>query len=287
MKRLIILSTTILFLQQQGIAQFPQHIFPMEVIGSMYSDTLLNTRALMLKEGIRKVESWQTSPETTKTFASRIISLNEKGDINAVNICFPKNKDGNFTLCVQDTLLYDPAERLTGINTTDNKGNNYPRTNVEYINEREVNYLYAGGTNSDSSENHRFFNEKGQLVRVEQKYKGLPATHSSFFYDADGLLDSIRYDNPYQRTFVFNKSMQGKKKVVKMDNGSGRFKWIYNKSGQCETTEYIMNDPRTPGYKGPVKTTINYYYNPNGTLSRVTQQSDGTPKFTMNYSYSK
>src|SRR5687768_4986652 len=126
MKKVVFLFPIILFVHFTGFAQFSFHVFPMGVSGDAYADTILNTRAVLLKAGVKQINAHQTLPEVTKTFASKTVQLNKDGQIDKMTICFARNKETNFTLCVYDIIFYDTVGRLASIKITDSKGNNNP-----------------------------------------------------------------------------------------------------------------------------------------------------------------
>ena len=271
---------TILFFPLPAFTQFAFPGFPMGVTDN-YGDTLLNKRAVLLKEGIRQIHAYQNLPEVTKTFASKTVYLNEGGTIDKVTICFAPNKKTNFTFCVQDTIRYDSVGRMIAIQTTDNGGNEYPVFVVGHPNARETTW----GT--DTVAVWRYFNEKDQLLEFKQYTKGVESESRLFFYNEDGLLDSVRSSSV--GTFVFKRKNKGKTKLVEMTNFVGSYTWAYNRSGQCIKSLWILKDRpiHDPPRKGNLKIQINYYYNPNGTLSTVTTKMTDKPKMTMFYSYLK
>ncbi len=84
-------------------------------------------------------------------------------------------------------------------------------------------------------------------------------------------------------------SMAFHEKLIEMTNAVASYRWVYNVTGQCLSSKYILKERPglvcKPGYKGELKTEFNYYYNPNGTLSKVATKSFDTPDFIIYYSY--
>ncbi|SRR6266496_1103498 len=290
MKKLIIFFAATVLIQFSAFTQFSFRVFPMGIIGDAYADTLLNTRSILAKSGIRQVHTYQTLPEITKSFVSKTTKLRKDGHIEQMTICFVPNKD-NFTFCVDDTVLYDYAGRLIMMKTTDNRGNDYPVSVVDYFSEREVKVSSRSSMlhPEDSTVSCQYYNEKGQLIKVRRTWKGQEMENTSFYYNKDGLLDSTR--NSWLGTFVFKRRKRKKTRQIEMDNPVARYKWIYNSSGQCASSTIIIkglpNSVRESGYKGDLKTESNYFYNPDGTLSKVTTTSSDKSTFTTYYSYTK
>jgi hypothetical protein len=98
MKKVLVLCFVMILVQLYSLAQFSFHVFPMGVSGNAYADTILNTRTILLKANIKKIEAYETSPQVTKTFVTKTLNFGKTGYINKVTICFAKNESGNFTL---------------------------------------------------------------------------------------------------------------------------------------------------------------------------------------------
>ena len=289
MKSLFILFFATLFIQFSGYGQFPLYVFPTTVSGVPYGDTIINTRALILKEGIIKIYAWQTLPAVTKTFASKTIYYNKNGSIEATNILLGKFKD--ITLSTNDTFFYDNSGREIEIKTTDTKNNLYPSFTTNYINGQEFSNYTTNISDKDTLTDYKYNNEKGQMIKLRQIRKGQPDSYSLFYYNQDGLFDSIHYENSEWGTFVFKRSKKGSKKIIEMENKLAAYKWIYNFSGQCLIYKYsrkvMLSSMQASNHKSTFNTEVNYYYNVDGTLEKVTQQSTDIPKVTMYYSYEK
>jgi hypothetical protein len=293
MKKIIILLSVTLLFHLTLFAQFPLYVFPMEVSGDPFADTLLNTSAIMTREGIKKIMVKETSSEAIKTFTSKTVYLKNDGKIDSVQVCFDTPINGD-PLCVKHSIFYDTKGRMVEFKTTDNKGNIYGPSIAEHISEREIMYSSIGKFNYnvylDTLVDYKYFNEKGQMVRLKQIRKGQETGYTSFYYNNDGLFDSVKYENTAWGTFIFKRHEKRKSKLIEMENAVAVYRWIYNLSGQCVTTEYAMkNQSYLPGSgsKYTSKVEVNYYYNTNGTLSKVTEKRSNSPKTTIVYSYSK
>jgi hypothetical protein len=126
------------------------------------------------------------------------------------------------------------------------------------------------------------------LQRSEKVWKGQETGKISFYYNPDGLLDSTRSS---WGTFIFKRRKKGKYKLIEMTNEIASYRWVYNLTGQCVRGEISMKDipgiERESGYKGNLKSKSNYYYNQDGTLSKVVSKTAGQPGYTMYHSYSQ
>jgi hypothetical protein len=176
---------------------------------------------------------------------------------------------------------------------SDNAGNVYAWMLASYVNENEtrlltISALKPGGP-MDTLIEVKYFNEKGQLVRKMQIRKDTGKSYSSIFYNGDETIDSVRYENSPSETLIFRGSKKGKTKIIEMENHRTRFKWTYNLSGQCMSTSIKTKSnpyiPQRPEFSSETKTS--YYYNPNGTLSKITGKTKGQHEVTWFYSYAK
>jgi hypothetical protein len=125
------------------------------------------------------------------------------------------------------------------------------------------------------------------MVKLIQIRKDRPTETSLYYYNADGLLDSVKYENSSLPTFVYKRSEKGKKKIIEAQILNSKFKWVFNQSGQCTGFEVTTTYPPRSNYTGVIKSVTEYHYNPNGTLSKVSLKRSDKVKSTMHYSYSK
>jgi hypothetical protein len=125
------------------------------------------------------------------------------------------------------------------------------------------------------------------LANLRRIWKGQEVENTSFYYNPDGLLNSTR--NTHWGTFLFKRRKKEKDKLIEMTNSIASYKWVYNLSGQCISSFIAVKDRadimRESKHKGDWKTKVNYYYNQNGTLSKVVTKGADKPAITMFYSY--
>jgi len=84
--------------------------------------------------------------------------------------------------------------------------------------------------------------------------------------------------------------------VIEMEHPRGRYTWTYNLSGQCtrilfevitkvpipNQQPYLIGTPKTEYKKS---SELFYYYNSNGTLSKITERQNNGKELTVVYSY--
>lgn len=283
MKRIFALIVVAVSLHSSGVAQYSFRVFPAGVTGDPFADTLLNTKAVLKMAGIRQVNSFQTSGELTKTFDSKSVHLDREGRIENITCCFTKIKTSGFTFCLQDTLIYGSSGFMEKIISSDSKGNIYGPILFVHRSATELKIV------QDSIVSHEFFNDKGQLIALRRTLHTRELESTRFYYNADGLLDSTH--NAHWGTFIFKRRRHRNEKLVEMNNKHFRFSWAYNSQGQCVRQTVVSKDRpeivRDTKYKGDIKTLINYFYNPDGTLSKVITKRNDIPAYTTEYSYLK
>ena len=290
MKTFFLLFFTSSIVSLTGRAQFPHCLMPGYVFGAMDDDTLLNTRKALLNSGIKKIHAYQTSSESLKTHDSKTTVLNESGSVQSITACFSKNKLNNEAWCVFDTIFYDDRGRVKERKFRDRNGYELTQTILEYISENEIKFISITKMQNkpwDTLTDHRYFNTKGQMVKLMQIRKNRPAESSLYYYNADGLLDSVRYESPHLPTIVYKRSEKKKQKIIEAQIQNSKFKWVFNQSGQCLSTEVTTIYPPYSNYTGTLKSESIYYYNPDGTLLKVSLKRSDKVKATMNYTYSK
>jgi len=290
MKKIFFPFFTSLLLNVTGFAQFPHCLMPGYVFGVIDDDTLLNTRKVLLNSGIKKIHAYQTSSESLKTHDSKTTVINESGNVESITACFSKNKDNKETWCVFDTISYDDRGRIREVRFRDRDGYELTQTILEYINEKEYKLITIAKMKNkqwDTLIDHRYFNTNGQMIKLIQVRKDRSPETSLYYYNADRFLDSVQYENSHLPTTVYKRNEKGKKKIIEAQIQNSKFIWVFNQSGQCESTKVTTIFPPHSNYTGTLKSESNYYYNPNGTLLKVTLKRSDKVKATMHYTYSK
>src|SRR3954451_3365196 len=139
MKKVPILCLVMILVHLYTFAQISFRVFPTILHGDLYEDTLLNTSAILKKAGITQVNISNILPEIKSTFTKKTININMNGCIDKATICFTINQSNTSILCISDKIVYDSSGKITDIETTDNKSNNYPQRHREYIRGYEAN----------------------------------------------------------------------------------------------------------------------------------------------------
>jgi len=291
MKKIFLLFSTSLIVNLTGFAQFPHCLMPGPVIGSVtYGDSLLNSREILQKAGIKKIYAYNTASEKLKTYQSQTSIINENGHVESVTTCFPKNEHFKDGWCVFDTVLYDGQNHIREVKNKDSKGYEYSQTILEYFGESELKFTTINKMQNkkwDTIVDHRFFNKKGQMIKFMQIRKDRTAETSLYYYNADGLLDSVQYESPQLPTIVYKRMVKGNNKIIEAQIQYSKFKWVFNQSGQCTILGITTNFPPGTNYTGATKGETKYYYNPDGTLLKVSIKGNDKIKATMHYTYSK
>lgn len=269
----------------------PYSLMPGPVIGSVsYGDSLLNTREILHKAGIKKIYAYHTSSEKLKTYRSLTSIINKNGNVESMTICFPKNEHTNTEWCNFDTVLYDHQGRIHETKSRNSKGYEYYQTLSEFIGENEVKFSQINKMQNrhwDTLIDHKYFNKRGQMIKLIQIRKDRPPETSLYYYNADGLLDSVRYENSMMPTIVYKRDVKGSKKIIEAQVQHSKFKWIFNQSGQCTRLSITSTYPPGSNYSGVTKGKTEYHYNPDGTLSKISIKRSDKVKSTMSYTYSK
>lgn len=288
MRKVILLLTVSLLSVSFCFAQFSLEVFPTIVTGDRFGDTIINSRALMIKEEIRKIFVYQTKPSRDRPFVTKTMNYNKEGNIESVDVNMGKFKD--LTLIINDTIFYDNQHRMIKIKTTDTKGNVYPGYRAEYISNNIVKFSSFDQSDPDTLFTYKYFNEIGQVIR-EKDEKGKSAGFTNFYYNKDGLYDSVKYENSSWVNLIFRRNEKRKKRIIEVENGMASIKWIYNLSGQCLSFELtrksIINSAQPKLRSATFKSGVNYYYNLNGTIAKVIEKRSDLPTTIIYYAYSK
>ena len=183
--------------------------------------------------------------------------------------------------------LYDAKETL------------YSQYTVEWLDKNSAKFTSTtvfNGVSGDTLVDYKYYNEKRQLIKLTQLRKSQEPFHSLFYYNKDGLLDSVSYPNSPFPTTKFSRNHKGKNRLIELEYPNGKYSLTYNSSGQCLRAQfepknkapinnqqpYLFGNPKPK--PGPIMTT-QFYYNSNGTLSKITEQQLDGKELTLIYSY--
>jgi len=267
----IVLSVILAVICFSVSAQFPYIVFPGGVTANAYADTFLNTKAVLLNA---KIKSYSFEIRgLQKDFNSKTIFLNKEGNIRQAKFCTYKS-DSSYGFCISDTILYDTQARISEVWMFDVNGK-FAATKFEHINEKEEKqtHLFMKPV-ADTSFSFIHFNEKKQVIRLAFKGKNSDTVYTKLYYNKEGLLDSVKDDFTSTDVILIKRSVKGNKKIIEAKIPTATFKWIYNEMGQCIESKYTLTRNSATG---PLTSIVTYYYNPDGTLSKVTM-----PNITAN-----
>jgi hypothetical protein len=286
----IVAFCIVLLVCLQGFSQFLLHtVLPMGVGHIVFGDTLLNTRAVLQQEGIKKITAYQTSSGNHSSFTTT--STVTDGRILSRARCYRPSPDSAVRFCLHNSLLYNKDGALQNLwfgsgETTFSKmareekgaGN----VTITWITKDSRQLL------PDTSIYHHVYNAKGQLVSQHYDPTEKYIVNASLYYNADGLLDSIRHEKREWGSFVFERTQKRKNTVLTLETPMTIYKWVYNQAGQCLASEWSSKfTAKLPnGNKGKMSSEVNYSYNQDGTLSKVVEKSGGEKETTV-YTYSR
>jgi len=280
--------------QQVLVHQF----FPMGITGDLFGDTLINKKEILVKAGVRKMIIRQSPPIVSSSIASKTYSLDQNGNIDSLRYCF-YNPKSDSSFCMNEKLWYSSNGQLYELKSYDSKETVYNQYTVERLDKNSVKCILkirSNGVSRDTLIDYKYYNDKGQLIKSTLARKVPDSVYSLFYYNNDGLLDSVSFPNTPWPTTKFIRKQKRKDKVIEMEYPRGRYSWIYNSSGQCirilfETKipgpitnqqPYLFGNPKTK-YKKNME--VFYYYNSNGTLSKSTEKQSDGQELNVIYSY--
>jgi len=274
-----------------------QH-FPLGMTVDIFGDTLVNTREILVKAGIRKVNIRQSQPVITSSMVSRTYLLNQNGNIESLQYCF-YNPKSDSTFCYNNKFSYASNGQMYELKLYDAKETMYSQYTVEWLDKNSAKCTSTtvfNGVSGDTLVDYKYYNEKRQLIKLTQLRKSQEPFQSLFYYNKDGLLDSVSYPNSPLPATKFSRKYKGKNTLIELEYPKGKYSLTYNSSGQCLLAQfeqknnapvlnqqpYLFGNPKPK--RGPIMTT-QFYYNSNGTLSKITEQQLDGKELTLIYSY--
>ncbi len=275
--------------------------FPMGINNDIFADTLINKKEILVKAGIRKVTIRQSPPIVSTSFASKTYSLDQNGNIESLQFCL-YNPESFSIFCMNNIFWYESTGQLYEIKMYDAKGTLYCKYTTECLDKNSAKYtsttIFNGlvVVNGDTLIDYKYYNEKGQLIKLTKLLKAAEPFHILYYYNNDGLLDSASYSDPSLQTTKFTRKHRRKNTLIEMEHPRGRYSWTYNSSGQCthilfeiitqvpipNQQPYLFGKPK-PVYKKSME--MFYYYNSNGTLSKITERQNNGKELSAIYSY--
>ncbi|RYZ18833.1 MAG: hypothetical protein EOO10_25190 [Chitinophagaceae bacterium] len=275
----------------QAFPQFPIYtIMPMRVSGIVFGDTLLNTLAVLQQAGIRKITAVETSTARGKGASFTTTYSVNNGKIESRSWCYRPSPDTAFRFCAHDSLLYTRNGQLHEYWAGGSRETAYMQMIIERRDDENASFTWITKDpkkpKPDTSTYYHTYNARGQLVSQHYGSNEAYKVNAMLYYNADGLLDSIRHENPVWGTYVFNRKQKGKNSIITLEKPNAEYRWVYNNEGRCIASETLFRYPaRRPNGVGEKHVTeVEYFYNANGTLSKVIEKHSNN-KVTTVYSY--
>gem|GEM_PF-5924988 len=241
-----------------------------------FSDTLLNTAAILQAQSIKKVTAIETK-SNTPAYWTKEYTVNN-GLVVANRSCYRRSRDNDSGFCIaRDTLVYNDERMLTDYWMGPVKDSAILQCSVQYLQDGKRAYTWISRdpkqNKSDIDVYHFQWNEKAQLIRTKT-ISGQNSVDASLYYNEDGFLDSIRNDDPKHGVCIFRHKRKGKKTEISAEGPTSIYRWLYNAEGQCLSLYWSVK-PRPGASKKytPLSSSINYSYNDDGTLAKVVEKS--------------
>ncbi len=263
----------------ESAAQIRSHGYPQGAGPGNLSDTVLNTKAILQAAGVKKITAIKDPPGAAKTSYVDIISVDSTGAIRSLISCLQKTPTMESDLCITALFEYHPTGQVAKATYFDTKGNKYPEHKSVWK-EGKLHSISMVDT-ANYILTTESFDEQGRVIsheRIDQT--GHVLENSRYYYHADGLLDSIV--NVHYGSFRYIRKKQGKGKLITMKNSNFDNSWQYNVAGQC--TRYESNYYKTK-LSVPVSNRTEYFYNSDGTLSHIVNNSSERETFVTRYTY--
>ena len=288
MKKLIACLLAYVIFCSTCVAQFVHDFYPMGVIGIVSADELLNKNYILKKEGIKKITAYQTHPRLLSTLTSKTIFLNGDGNAIAIWACLPNRLGQDSAICTVDSFSYDHLGRMSGYKSFDVK-REVSKMSIDYLGDTMIKYTRTNISSPDILVEYKYYNQVGQLLRVKHLTNNIEVANNALYYNSDGQVDSISHEILPLVTIIFTRTKRKKLTIIRMEDYRAQFKWVYNPSGQCMSSAFKIKNHSTSRNQARYlsKTEINYYYNTDGTLSKVTEKGSGKVQHGMMYFYSR
>ncbi|GAB4092801.1 hypothetical protein [Flaviaesturariibacter terrae] len=280
-----------LLLPAAAFAQVPYDLgLPMGVSGISFGDTAQNTRALMRQLGIRRVV--QTQSSSRPAFFSPVTSLlDSSGAVLSRRAYSNRTDNSGNVFSLLDTCSYDQEGRLLQWRNGSARGSGFMQLLCRYAGDSAW-HFYSWTGSGDSGRIGRDtvllrHNSAGRLTRSQHSAAGWKEEAYSVYWAADGLPDSIVYDNPNFPVQVFQRKKKRGALELRLLSGGYTYTWTYT-DGHCTRVRYstYRKNFRT-GQMEDFVTDIRYFYNDDNTLRRVEEEQSGLPKATLHFAYSR
>jgi hypothetical protein len=241
MSKLRFIFLSILLFSLTAQAQVLVHqFFPFGVTTDIFGDTLINKREILVKAGIRKINIRQSPPLVSSSMVSRTYLLDRNGNIESLQYCF-YNPKSDSTFCYNNKFSYASNGQMYELKLYDAKETMYSQYTVEWLDKNSAKCTSTtvfNGVSGDTLVDYKYYNEKRQLIKLTQLRKSQEPFHSLFYYNKDGLLDSVSYPNSPLPATKFSRKHKGKNTLIELEYPNGKYSLTYNSSGQCLRAQF-------------------------------------------------
>ncbi|MEI9908202.1 MAG: hypothetical protein WDO71_00115 [Bacteroidota bacterium] len=302
MKKIIAIAFPAVFFCLPGFAQLGMwnYVFPNGISYDGITDTnVLIKREIILKEKIRTVKINKADLKLDdKSFSSQTLYFNSSGNVTLIETCFEPSDKRYIAFCVKEKWHYSDNGELERTVYSDGRDTIVTIVLFTYVNPfiiktTAIAYRPDGTTGKpDTLVDYKYMNDKGQVTKVTYIRKEIVNSVSALlFYNKDGLMDSMSFENSTMKTLVFKRHESKKKTILELEHSSGISKWTYNKMGQCiEKYSKAVNpasfvNPIASKFLFPARTI--YTYNSDGTIAEMNTKTDGKLVYRLTYSYTR
>jgi hypothetical protein len=300
MKKIIALIFPVVFFCLSAFAQLGvwNYVFPNGIGHDDITDTnVLIRREIILKEKIKTVKINKADLKIDdKSFSSQTLYFDSLGNIKLNETCFDVSDKRSIAFCVKEKWYYRDNGELERSVYLDSKDRIVTTNIFNYLTPFIIKTESIYRPNSaiqvfDTLVDYKYMNDKGQVTKVTYIRKGeVNSVSALLFYNKDGLMDSMSFENSAMKTLIFKRQESKKKKTLELEHHLGNSKWVYNKMGQC-IEKYIT--PNSAYYQSidpmkflfPSKTM--YTYNADGTVAEMNTKAHGKLVYKLTYTYTR
>lgn len=267
-------------------------LYPSGDMHSFIDDTLLNTKTLIIREGIKQIEVYKDAPkDKRKAVLLRTMKLDAHANILSVDFCIQNPKKKKVYWWYRETYqYYDTGEVIMKHTSSDVRNDTPFLTEIKYrVNDTTTKTatttFFAGPALSENPRvpetmfDYNYYNTMGQLLKSINILRN-NNYGQIYTYNSEGLVDTVFYDNT-GRYDVYTRSKRNGNTIIMNSSPYGVISWMYNPAGRCTgLMRQYNNQSAFPSVY------VDYVYNANGTVSEVIIKEGSKPWLRLYYSYS-
>ena len=287
MRRKIICS--LFFLYSSFFAMAQSGLYPSDVLTNFYDDTILNTKTILIKEGVKKIEVYKNAPKgKRKAVLLRSVYVDAHANILSVDFCIQNPGKKKVYWWYKETYqYYDTGEVIMKHTSSDVRNDTPFLTEIKYrVNDtttKTATTTFFAGTAAEETPrvpetmfDYYFYNRKGQLLKTINILRNNNYAQI-YIYNSQGQIDTVFHDNTGKYE-VYTRSRRNGNTIIQCTGPYGMASWIYNAENRC-----IGNMIQTGRLASKY---VDYLYNANGTLSEAIIKEAGMETVNLYYSYS-